>query len=53
MNHPPARERQEAMSIASGMTRKSLKMIRCIISGEDEDEDPQLKSVQRVYDMIT
>ncbi|KAH8330600.1 hypothetical protein KR067_005454 [Drosophila pandora] len=38
------------------MTRKSLTVIRCIISGEDEDEDPQqlkLKCVKQVYDMIT
>ncbi|KAH8362334.1 hypothetical protein KR200_005363 [Drosophila serrata] len=37
------------------MTRKSFALIRCIISGEDEDEDPQqqMKSVEQVYDMIT
>lgn len=40
----------------SNMTRKSLTVIRCIISGEDEDEDPQqlkLKCVKQDYDMIT
>ncbi|KAH8394562.1 hypothetical protein KR215_008686 [Drosophila sulfurigaster] len=45
------------------MTKKSLKLIKCTISGEDEDEDLQqqrqqqqhlkLKSVEHVYDMIT
>ncbi|KAH8360202.1 hypothetical protein KR093_011404 [Drosophila rubida] len=41
------------------MTKKSLKLIKCTISGEDEDEDLQqqapseLKSVEQVYDMIT
>ncbi|KAH8369333.1 hypothetical protein KR009_008391 [Drosophila setifemur] len=38
------------------MTRQSSTLIRCSISGEDEDEDPQqfkLKSVKQVYDMIT